>query len=70
MSDITLFGAEWCPSCKLLKKQLETKNIIFKYADADEKENATLLANIGVRSIPFIIKDGEYNFTPTISDFQ
>jgi glutaredoxin len=65
-----LYGAEWCPSCKTLKKQLEAAKIRFTYVDADDKKVMNMLSEIGVRSLPFAEIDGEYFGEPKLEDFR
>lgn len=64
-----LYGADWCPSCKTLKRQLESRGVNFEYVDADEKSVMVTLSEIGVRSLPFAIINGEYFGEPKLGDF-
>jgi len=64
-----LYGAEWCPGCKTLKKQLENSNISFTYKDVDEVEVGREAANIGIRGIPFATINNEHYPDPNINHF-
>jgi thioredoxin reductase (NADPH) len=39
MSEIILYGAEWCPYCQSLKKFLEAEQIKFSYQDVDSSDD-------------------------------
>lgn len=50
---IKMYTAEWCSSCKNLKKKLDLMNVDVEYIDIDkEPEEARTL---GIRGIPFLI---------------
>lgn len=65
----TLYGAEWCPGCKSLKKQLEANHVEFEYKDADDRHVMRELAEIGVRSLPFAVIGSDYITNPSLKDF-
>jgi glutaredoxin len=37
---VTLYGAEWCPSCQKAKKWLEREDVSFQYRDIDKSRSA------------------------------
>jgi thioredoxin reductase (NADPH) len=39
MSEVILYGAEWCPYCQSLKKFLEAEQIKFNYQDVDSSDD-------------------------------
>ncbi len=58
MSDITLYGAPWCPDCRRAKKFLSEHLIRYEWIDIDQDEAARALVeakNDGKRIIPTII---------------
>lgn len=60
MSDIKLYGADWCPDCLRAKAFLNDHGIDFHFIDVDENADATALVekiNKGKRIIPTIIVD-------------
>ncbi len=63
MSDslkITIYGAEWCPPCHMVKNYLKSRGVPFDYVNVDEnREKATEISQkTGWNAIP-IIKIGE-----------
>ncbi len=38
MSEVILYGAEWCPSCRALKEKFDNKSIDYVYKNVDEPE--------------------------------
>ena len=58
MSDITMYGAEWCGDCRRSKRFLDTNNIKYNYIDIETDQVASdkvIEINGGMRSIPVII---------------
>ena len=52
------FYADWCSPCKAISTQLETmdlKGIEVQNINIDEEENAELVKEHGIRSIPVLI---------------
>ena len=37
MSNITMYGAEWCGDCRRSKKFLDANNVSYKYIDVEAK---------------------------------
>jgi thioredoxin reductase (NADPH) len=72
MTDITVYGAPWCPDCKRAKKFLAEQRIPYAWVDIDEDEAA--LRHVeelqqGGRTIPTIVFDGnEVLVDPTNED--
>ncbi|CAA0219160.1 FAD-dependent oxidoreductase [Tenacibaculum maritimum] len=64
MSNILLYGADWCPDCRRAKTYLTENNIPFTFIDVDLDEKATEKVeaiNNGKRIIPtLIIKEKSY----------
>ncbi|MCL5113243.1 MAG: thioredoxin domain-containing protein [Patescibacteria group bacterium] len=58
MSNITLYGANWCPDCKRSRTLLDSLKIKYDYIDIDTDKVAadTLVKlNNGMKKIPTII---------------
>ena len=71
MSEITMYGASWCPSCKALKERLDTKGVNYIYKDVDEpeigKEHEALAGDdipAGKKGIPTLVVDGHMKVYP------
>jgi mycoredoxin len=69
MSEITMYGAEWCGDCRRSKKFLDSNSVDYKYIDVEADESASekvIEINGGVRSIPVIIfSDGTHLTEPS-----
>lgn len=69
MSEITMYGAEWCGDCRRSKKFLDSNGVDYKYIDVEADESASekiIEINGGVRSIPVIIfSDGTHLTEPS-----
>lgn len=69
MSDITMYGAEWCGDCRRSKRFLDSNNIKYNYIDVEADVAASdkvIAINGGQRSIPVIIfSDGTHLTEPS-----
>ena len=69
MSEITMYGAEWCGDCRRSKKFLDSNSVDYNYIDVEADESAAekvVEINGGVRSIPVIIfSDGTHLTEPS-----
>ena len=69
MSDITMYGAEWCGDCRRSKKFLDANNVKYNYIDVEADaaaSNKVIEINGGQRSIPVIIfSDGTHLTEPS-----
>lgn len=69
MSEITMYGAEWCGDCRRSKKFLDSNSVTYNYIDVEADESASekvIEINGGVRSIPVIIfSDGTHLTEPS-----
>ena len=69
MSEITMYGAEWCGDCRRSKKFLDSNGVDYNYIDVEADESASekvIEINRGVRSIPVIIfSDGTHLTEPS-----
>lgn len=52
---IKLYGAAWCKPCSNAKQLLTAKNVEFEFIDVDE--NAQLVKDMGIKTIPVLVKD-------------
>ncbi len=52
MSQITVYGAEWCGFCHSMRQYLEKKNLSFVYKDVEKDEAAynELMGKLGGQS--------------------
>ena len=58
MSEITMYGAEWCGDCSRSKKFLDSNNVKYNYIDVEADASASdkvIEINGGMRSIPVIL---------------
>lgn len=63
---VIIFGAEWCPYCKILKKDLDQLDVLKKYIvcviDTDSDANSSLVKQYRVTGLPTsIILDSKEN---------
>jgi len=69
MSEITMYGAEWCGDCRRSKKFLDANNVKYNYIDVEADASASdkvIEINGGMRSIPVILfADGTYLTEPS-----
>ena len=69
MSNITMYGAEWCGDCHRSKKFLDSNNVAYNYIDVEADASASdkvIEINGGQRSIPVIIfEDGTHLTEPS-----
>jgi mycoredoxin len=69
MSEITMYGAEWCGDCRRSKKFLDSNSVEYNYIDVEADDRASekvIEINGGVRSIPVIIfSDGTHLTEPS-----
>ncbi len=74
MSQITMYGAEWCGDCRRSKKFLDSNNVAYTYIDVEADESASekvIEINGGQRSIPVILfEDGTHMTEPSDNDLK
>ena len=72
MSEITMYGAEWCGDCRRSKKFLDANNVKYNYIDVETDASASdkvIEINGGMRSIPVILfADGTHLTEPSDKD--
>lgn len=67
MTDIILYGADWCPDCRRAKAYLKENNITYTFIDVDLDKDATAKVeaiNNGKRIIPTLIIKGKSYTNP------
>ena len=67
MTDILLYGADWCPDCRRAKAYLKENNISYTFIDVDLDKEATAKVeaiNNGKRIIPTLILKGKSYTNP------
>jgi mycoredoxin len=74
MSQITMYGAEWCGDCRRSKRFLDANNVEYTYIDVEADESASekvIAINGGQRSIPVIVfEDGSHMTEPSDNDLK
>ena len=69
MSNVTMYGAEWCGDCRRSKKFLDSNKVEYTYIDVEADPAASdkvIAINGGMRSIPVIIfEDGTHLTEPS-----
>ena len=69
MSDITMYGAEWCGDCTRSARLLKELNVDYNYINIEEVEGAAdkvIEINGGMKSIPVIVfADGTHLTEPS-----
>ena len=74
MSQITMYGAEWCGDCRRSKKFLDSNKVAYTYIDVEADESASekvIEINGGQRSIPVILfEDGTHMTEPSDNDLK
>lgn len=74
MSQITMYGAEWCGDCRRSKRFLDANNVEYTYVDVEADEAASekvIEINGGQRSIPVILfADGTHMTEPSDGDLK
>jgi len=74
MSNVIMYGAEWCGDCRRSKKFLDGNNVAYTYIDVEadpEASDKVIAINGGMRSIPVIIfEDGSHLTEPSDNALQ
>ena len=69
MSQITMYGADWCGDCRRSKRFLDSSSVDYKYVDVENDASASekvIEINGGKRSIPVIVfSDGSHLTEPS-----
>jgi glutaredoxin len=60
--NVKLYSASWCRDCRAAKQFLDTHGIEYTLidVDADPVASAEVVSNVGKRSIPQLVIDGEW----------
>jgi glutaredoxin len=62
MKKVTVYGADWCESCHVLRDYLDSLGVVYEYKDTDLSANEEeMLEKLGVEdtTIPVVEIDGE-----------
>lgn len=73
MSDIVVYGADWCPDCIRAKKFFNERNISYTYVDLVAKPEAKEIAKdiSGRSNIPVVVyPDGSHLVEPTNAQLE
>lgn len=69
MSEIKMYGADWCGDCRRSKRFLDTNQVSYEYIDVEQDTSASekvIEINGGMRSIPVILfPDGTHLTEPS-----
>lgn len=69
MSEIKMYGADWCGDCRRSKRFLDTNQVSYEYIDVEQDTSASekvIEINGGMRSIPVIVfPDGTHLTEPS-----
>jgi glutaredoxin len=63
MSEITVYGTQWCGDCRRTKRFLEERGVRFREVNIDETpgaEGIVIKVNDGKRKVPTIEVDGRF----------
>jgi glutaredoxin len=52
MTHVSVFSADWCGGCKIVKKALVESGIEFEEVDITTKEGGERAKTLGIKSIP------------------
>lgn len=73
-SEITVYGADWCPDCRRAKRILDERQALYHWVDIDrdrEGEKFVIQTNRGNRSIPTIVfTDGSILVEPSNTELS
>lgn len=74
MSEITMYGAEWCGDCRRSKRFMDENKVAYNYIDVEADASASekvIEINGGMRSIPVIVfPDGSHLTEPSDNDLK
>ena len=74
MSNLVMYGAEWCGDCRRSKRFLDSNNVEYTYIDVEADKSAAdkvVEINGGAQSIPVIVfSDGTHLTEPSDIDLQ
>lgn len=69
MTEITMYGADWCGDCRRSKRFLDSNDVSYNYIDVEADASASekvIEINGGMRSIPVILfPDGTHLTEPS-----
>ncbi len=74
LSDITMYGADWCGDCRRSKRLFEELDVQVNHIDVEVDESAAAKVqeiNGGAKSIPVIVfSDGTHLTEPSDNDLK
>jgi glutaredoxin-like protein len=74
MSEITMYGAEWCGDCRRSQRLLNELSVVYTYINIEEVEGAAdkvVEINGGAQSIPVVVfSDGSHLTEPSDPDLR
>lgn len=68
-SELTLYGASWCPDCRVARRHLDSRGVQYTYVDlASEPAAQAMLDAAGIRAIPVVVTQaGQVLVEPSLS---
>jgi mycoredoxin len=74
VTQVTMYGADWCGDCRRSKRFMEENNVAFNYIDVEADLSAAdkvIEINGGAKSIPVIVfEDGTHLTEPSDNDLK
>ncbi len=71
-SELTVYGAGWCPDCGRVRRHLDAQGVRYDYVDLGSNPMAqALLDTAGIRAIPVVVTpDGRILIEPSPSELD
>lgn len=71
-SELTVYGADWCPDCGRVRRDLDAQGVRYDYVDLGSNPMAqALLDAAGIRAIPVVVTpDGRILIEPSPSELD
>ncbi len=71
-SELTVYGAGWCPDCSRVRRHLDAQGVRYDYVDLGSNPMAqALLDAAGIRAIPVVVTpDGRILIEPSPSELD
>ena len=69
---IPVYGADWCPDCRMVKMYLDQHDITYDYIDIEEGNNLDAMLEItnGSKIIPALIIYGKLYQEPSLVELK
>jgi len=69
---IQVYGADWCPDCRMAKSYFEKQEVEYEYFNIEEDKNMSEMLKItdGSKTIPAILIDGTLYQEPSLIELK